>query len=184
MLTNITHNENEEMLLCFDESGNVIKPYSRSIVHQKPYKIWHAIVNIWVFNKNGAILCTRRAAHVSGNPGKWQTYVGGHVKAGDNFYETVARELFEEIGLRVSGNDLKLVEKGKRRDVMHVYESYALVFNQDLSIINFSDGEVSEARWLSFEDYQNLKNDNKDEWCNGISLDQYKKALLSFGLYK
>ncbi|MBI5117170.1 NUDIX domain-containing protein [Candidatus Poribacteria bacterium] len=182
MLTNITHNDDEEMLLCFDECGNVIKSSPRSIVHQKPYKIWHAIVNTWILNNNGAILCTRRAPHVSGNPGKWQTYVGGHVKAGSTFYETVVRELFEEIGLRVKRNDLKLVEKGKRRDVMHVYESYATLFNQDLSIINFSDGEVSDARWLSFEDYQNSKNKNPDEWCNGISLDQYKKVCAALGL--
>lgn len=182
MLTNIIHNDDKEMLLCFDEHGNVIKSCPRNIVHQKPYKIWHAIVNIWILDNRAAILCTRRAPHVSGNPGKWQTYVGGHVKAESTFYETAVRELFEEIGLRVDRNDLKLVEKGQRKDAMHVYESYVALFNQNLSTLNFSDGEVSDARWLSFEDYQNSKNKNPDEWCNGISLDQYKKACTALGL--
>ena len=105
------------------------------------------------------------------------------MKTESTFYETAVRELFEEIGLRVDRNDLKLVEKGQRKDAMHVYENYVALFNQDLSTLNFSDGEVSDARWLSFENYQNSKNKNPDEWCNGISLDQYKK-LAQFLVYR
>ena len=182
MLIKNIHSDDKEMLLCFDEHGKVIESCPRNIVHRKPYKIWHAIVNIWILNNNTEILCTCRAPHVSGNPGKWQTYVGGHIKAGSTFYETAIRELFEEIGLKINKNDLRLVEKGRRKDVMHVYESYTTPFNKDLSKLHFSDGEVSDAKWLSFEDYQNSKNKNPDEWCNGISLDQYKKACEALGL--
>ncbi|MBI4118863.1 MAG: NUDIX domain-containing protein [Parcubacteria group bacterium] len=177
MSKEITYSDNNEMLLCFDEQDNVIAPQSRGVVHQKPYRIWHAITNIWVFNSKSEILCTRRASHVSGNPNKWQTYVGGHVRANSTFSETVKRELNEEIGLKISKDDFKLVEKGRRDDNMHVYESYAVLFNGDLSELNFSDGEVSEAQWLRFEEYQKLKEEKSEDWCNGVKPEQYRKAL-------
>lgn len=82
------------------------------------------------------------------------------------------KELAEEIGIK-TGGDLRLVGKGRRDDVMHVYESYAVIFDGDLSILDFSDGEVGEARWVSFEEYQKSKEGNKDLWCNSMKLEQY-----------
>lgn len=179
MSKNKIYSDSDELLLCFDEQGNPIAPQPRGVVHEKPYRIWHAITNIWVLNNKGKILCTRRASHVSGNPGKWQTYVGGHVKADSTFSETARRELVEEIGLKISKDNLKLVEKGRREDNMHIYESYTVLFNGDLPQLNFSDGEVSEARWFSFEEYQKSKTENPDRWCNGMQPEQYKKARES-----
>ena len=171
------HSDSGELLLCFDPQGNPIAPQPRGIVHEKPYCIWHAVTNIWVINGKGKILCTRRASHVSGNPGKWQTYVGGHVKADSTFSETVLRELAEEIGLEVSQDDPKLVEKGRREGSMHIYKSYAVLFDEDFSKLNFSDGEVSKARWFSFNEYEKSKEKNPNNWCNGVKSEQYHKSL-------
>jgi len=177
----IIHSDNDEMLLCFDEQGNIITPQPRRVAHNKPYSIWHAIVNIWVLNSRAEILCTHRAPHVSDNPGKWQTYIGGHVRADSTFSETVMRELFEEIGLKVGKDNLKLIDRGRREDNMHVYENYAFVYNGDLSKLNFSDSEVGEARWVSFEEYQRSKTENPDGWCNGMKPEQYKKVCEVLG---
>ncbi len=182
MLKGKTHNNSDELLLCFDGQGNIIAPQPRDAVHKKPYRIWHAITNIWVLNSKGEILCTRRASRVSGNPGMWQTYVGGHVKANATFSETARRELVEEIGLNITDDNLKLVEKGHREDTMHVYESYAILFNGDSSKFNFSDGEVSEAQWFRFEKYQQLRKENPGGWCNGMKPEQYQKASKTLGL--
>lgn len=181
-MPNITHSDDNELLLCFDEQGNAVVPQPRGIVHEKPYGIWHAITNIWVLNSKAEILCTRRASHVSGNPGKWQTYVGGHVKAGSDFSETARRELAEEIGLKVIQGDLKLVEKGRREDNMHAYESYAILFDGNLTGLSFSDSEISEAQWFSFKKYQKSRTENPNKWCNGMKSDQYNKAYKALDL--
>ena len=172
----ITYNNDNELLLCYDEQGHAVAPKPCGVVHEKPYRIWHAITNIWILNSKGEILCTRRASHISGNAGKWQTYVGGHVKAGSDFSETARRELVEEIGMKAGKNDLKLVEKGRREENMHVYESYVILFDGNVTELSFPDGEISEAQWFSFKKYQKSKAENPDQWCNGMSLDQYKKA--------
>ncbi len=182
MLEQKLHNDSSELLLCFDEQGNIIAPQPRGMVHEKPYHIWHAITNIWVLNRKGEVLCTHRADTVSGNPGRWQTYVGGHVKADATFAETVVRELAGEIGLEVSNDGLKLIERGRREDTMHVFESYAVLFDDDLAKLNFNDGEVSEAQWISFEDYQKSKEENPDMWCNGMKPEHYQKARKALSL--
>ncbi len=54
----------DELLECFDDEG-----------------LWHGIASVWLFNSKGEILCSKRSDVLSGNPGKWQTCFGGHVKA-------------------------------------------------------------------------------------------------------
>lgn len=180
----MTFDDSQELLLCFDDNGEVIPPVVRGVVHQKPYKIWHAIVNIWIINSLGQILCTRRSPSVSGNPNKWQTYVGGHVRSDSDFAETARRELAEEVGLEAGANNLKLIERNRREDFMHVFESYALLDDDAAASVHFDDGEVSEARWFDFEEYQKSKAENSDLWCNNLSPELYKKICHTFGIAK
>ena len=82
----------DELLLCFDNLGNPINPQIRSVVHTKPYRIWHGVTAIWVFNSKKEILCTKRSKMNEGNPGKWQTYVGGHVKSDQTFIDAAVAD--------------------------------------------------------------------------------------------
>ena len=175
----IPNNKPNELLECFDGNGNPIQSKPRQEVHAKPYTIWHGVTVVWMFNNRREILCSKRSNYVEGNPGKWQTYFGGHVKAGDNFLETAMAELKEEIGLKLLPENFVLVDSGKREDVMHVYKMYAILFKNDLSKLNFIDGEVAEVKWLSFKDYKKEKNKKPDDWCNSIKLDQYEKAIAA-----
>lgn len=150
----------DELLECFDNNGQ-----------------WHGVASVWLLNSKGEILCSKRSNALSGNPGKWQTYFGGHVKADNNFLQTAQRELQEEVGLNLPTDNFKLVDSGKRQDVMHIYEMYAVLFDDDLSKLNFTDGEVVEVKWLTFDDCLSDKNLTPDKWCNSISEAQYAKAI-------
>lgn len=181
-MNNIHSNKLDELLLCFDNKGNEIEPKGRQTVHKKPLTLWHAVASVWLLNPEGKILCSKRSRHVEGNPNKWQTYFGGHVKAGDNFLDTLKREVEEEIGLDVKREEILLVDSGKREDVMHAYKNYVILFKGDISKLNFADGEVAEAKWLSFDDYCREKNDNPGNWCNSMHADQYRKAVNVLGI--
>lgn len=167
----------DELLLCFDRLGNPIEPHTRNIVHTKPYQIWHGVTAVWIFNNNKEILCTKRSEKNEGNPGKWQTYVGGHVKAGQTFLDATIAELGEELGLFVSKNRLFYIDQKRREDVMHVVSQYVLLFDGPLSSLVFVDGEISSALWVSFESYIKRKQEQPDEWCNSISNEDYQKAI-------
>lgn len=166
---------NTEMLECFDDNGKIIEPVLRKLAHEEPLKYNHAVVNIWVINKNGEILCSKRSEGVKGNPGKWQTYFGGHLKAGITFIENAKIELEEEIGLNVEDKDLFLLDKGYYEPSKHFYESYIYVLNGSVLDLNFNDGEVTDIKWYSIEDYWKERNLNEDKWCNGLTEDAQKK---------
>lgn len=160
-----------ESLACFDEQGKAIEPHTRKEVHQEPLKYWHGVVNIWLINKQGQMACSLRSKTLTGNPDKWQTYFGGHVKAGLTYKEAAAMELDEEIGLKINPAKLFLIKAGKWEPSKHFFESYAYHFDESLDKLNFNDGEIVEAKWVSFEEYNLDSQNNPDKWCNGCSLE-------------
>ena len=161
----------DEMLTCFDEQGNLIEPHTRKDIHEKPLRFWHGVVNIWMVNKRGELLCTKRSENLGGNPGKWQTYLGGHVKEGKSFKEAAVMELDEEVGLEINPDKLFLVEKGKKDEPKHFFESYAYRFDGHLNELKFNDGEIVEAKWLSMDEYNQDKETYPERWCNSCSLE-------------
>ncbi len=91
----------EEFLDIVDENDiptGEIK--SREEVH-RDQKDWHRTVSIWIVNSQGQFLCQQRSWKKDGDPGMWQSFFGGHVKAGQTNMEAVQDELFEEIGIDI-----------------------------------------------------------------------------------
>ncbi|MBI2459594.1 MAG: NUDIX domain-containing protein [Parcubacteria group bacterium] len=167
----------DELLKCFNNKGKVIKSKTRKFLHTQPLKVWHGVSNVWLVNKKGQILCSKRASNLSGNPGKWQTYFGGHVKVGDSFIKTAHRELGEEIGVWLDEKKFHLIEVGKRQKFRHIFKSYAIKFASSIKSLNFQDGEIVKVKFFNFNDYIKAKEMFPEKWCNGIRAKQYKKIL-------
>ncbi|MGB5050099.1 MAG: NUDIX hydrolase [Caldilineaceae bacterium] len=170
-----------ELLACFDKDGHDIEPRKRSELHAKPYVIWHGVADIWIVNEKGEILCSRRSLGVHGNPGKWQTFFGGHVRAGDAFLDTALRELEEEVGIIAHSEKLLLVELGTFEEHKHFYQKFVYFFDVQKERWNFQDGEVINAQWFSFQDYWQDRISNSEKWCNGMNEEQYKAVLQKIG---
>lgn len=171
-----------ELLACYDEEGNLSEPKTRGEVHTEPLRYWHATNGIWVVDRDGKLLCSQRAFSCEGNPGKWQTTFGGHVKAGLTWAESAVQELEEEIGLKVRVQDLYLIEKSKLFEVRHLAERYLYLYSYDQPL-QFNDGEVIAIQWMTIDQYQFEKATHPDQWCNGLSpesallIQQYLKQL-------
>ncbi len=159
----------EEMLQCYDQEGNPTEARSRVEVRQLPPRYWFAVSRIWLVNNAGQMMCSKRAEGLHGNPGKWQTYFGGHVGVGDSIKETAQRELEEEAGIHRPLTDFFLIERGSIEEKKVFFESYAVLFNGQASDLSFSDHEVSAAKWMSFEEYEREREMNPDLWCNRCS---------------
>lgn len=166
---------NNERLECFNEQGEIIKPHTRKEAHAEPLRYWHGVVNLWLVNQKLQLLCSKRAKTLSGNPGKWQTYFGGHVKAGKTFKQAAILELDEEIGLKTEELNFCLIEKGKHALAKHFYESYAYLFKGNITDLKFNDGEITEVKWIDMKKYWELKQLYPDDWCNSCSQENQKK---------
>jgi 8-oxo-dGTP pyrophosphatase MutT (NUDIX family) len=165
----------DELVECFDEDGTRMHPRYRSEVCSEGTRRWHGVADVWVVNRDGMILCTQRSPAVQNNPNKWQTVSGGHVKYGVLFVDTAAGELYEELGIKVKPESLYLIEKGKYEPSKHVFEHYVFLFDGGLKNLQFSDGEIIDAKWYAFDVYEKNKGKYPEKWCSNLSPENYLK---------
>jgi isopentenyldiphosphate isomerase len=166
---------NNEMLECFNEQKNIIESHTREEVHIKPLKYWHGVTNVYIVNKNLQLLCSKRSESLIGNPGKWQTYFGGHVKAGQTFKQTAVTELEEEIGIQIDEKNLYHITSGQHTESKHFFESYAYLFENSEKFLNFNDGEITEVKWITMPEYLAEKKSHSNNWCNSCSPETWEK---------
>ncbi len=164
----------QELLQCYDEQGNPSGSKTRAEIKEGSEDCWCGVVNVWVVNDDGRLLCSKRSDGLSGNPGKWQTYFGGHIPAGLGFREAAVKELGEEIGVRFEDRDFFFIHRGKDDVNRKFFESYTVRFNGKVEDLHFSDGEITEVRWMSIDEYLAEEAQNPEQWCNGCKPERQK----------
>ena len=90
----------DEMFDVVDEHDVVVGRRSRSEVHA--LDLIHRAVSVFVFNSRRELLIQKRSAAKDQYPLCYTSSASGHVAAGDTYADTAARELEEELGLRLS----------------------------------------------------------------------------------
>lgn len=88
----------DEVFDVVDEQDRVIGRATRAEVHRNPGLI-HRAVHVLVFRPDGRLLLQLRSKGKDVDPGLWDTSVGGHVDAGEDYLTAARRELFEELGI-------------------------------------------------------------------------------------
>ena len=102
---------------------------------------------VWVYDGRGNLLLTRRAREKS-YPGTWENS-GGAAKAGETSRAAVARELFEETGIRAPEEDFELIDSARGRDTF--FDFYCLERRVALRDIVLLPGETDDVMWASFD---------------------------------
>ena len=104
------------------------------------------VVCVWVYDGRGKVLLTRRAPGKS-FAGTWENS-GGAAKAGETSRQAIARELFEETGIRAAEEDFALLSSA--RDHNTLYDFYCLRHYVKLDKIVLQEGETDGVMWASF----------------------------------
>lgn len=112
---------------------------------------YHLVVEIWKRNDAGQFLLSRR--HPDKPFGLYWECTGGSVVAGEDSRTGAQRELEEELGISVSGDELKYVFTSvNERNTNSIYDVYELRWNGDIADLKFQEGEVVDAKWVSFDE--------------------------------
>ena len=104
------------------------------------------VVCVWVYDGRGHVLLTRRAKGKS-FAGTWEDS-GGAVKAGETSRAAIARELFEETGIKADPEEFELLTSDKDRNMF--YDHYCLKRRVSLKDIVLLPGETDDVMWASF----------------------------------
>ena len=129
----------------YDENRNLTGRVHRRGTRWKPGE-FGLVVCVWVYDGKGNLLLTRRAPGKS-FAGTWENS-GGAAKAGETSRQAIARELFEETGIRAGEEEFELL--GSDRDRNTFYDFYCLKRNVDLENIVLLPGETDDVQWASF----------------------------------
>jgi isopentenyl-diphosphate delta-isomerase type 1 len=94
----------EEFFDVVDAEDRVIGRERRRDVHARG--LWHRAVHVLVFDAAGRTFLQKRSRSKDMSPGCWDAACSGHVDSGEDYDAAAARELGEEIGVRVAPGEL------------------------------------------------------------------------------
>jgi len=129
----------------YDENRNLTGRVHRRGTPWQPGE-FGLIVCVWVYDGRGHLLLTRRAQGKS-FAGTWENS-GGAVKAGETSRDAIARELFEETGIRAEPEEFELLESDRDRNMF--YDHYCLKRRISLKNIVLLPGETDAVQWAGF----------------------------------
>ncbi len=119
-------------------------------IHQRGTP-WHegeygVVACVWVYDGRGHLLLTRRAKGKS-FAGTWENS-GGAVQAGETSLQAIARELFEETGIKAEPEEFEFLSSDRERNMF--YDHYCLKRRVRLKDIVLLPGETDGVMWASF----------------------------------
>ena len=110
------------------------------------------VVCVWVYDGRGNVLMTRRAPEKT-YAGTWENS-GGGAQAGETSRQAIARELFEETGIRAGEEEFEFI--GSDRDKIAFYDFYCLKRQTPLEEIVLLPGETDDAKWVTLEEIHGM----------------------------
>ena len=156
-----------------EPSGQVV---SRTEAHD--LGICHRTAHVWLVREVEGVtqvLLQRRAETKDSFPGLLDTSCAGHVTAGDEPRAAAARELAEELGIRVAPESLEFCGTFRIRyeRLFHGREfrdnEVAFVYLLGVDVhgcaLTLQEEEISEVRWFALDEVIEAVREGKGEFC-------------------
>ena len=159
----------DELIDICDENNNFLGIQKmKSEAHRTG--LWHRASHIWIYNSNGEILLQLRAKEKLLYPDRWDISVAGHIGAGEDPITAGLREIEEEIGLKLTEEDLDFFmirnHEAVFRDIKNNEFNYVYFFkfDGDVSQLKLQDEEVQKVQFLSIEKIEEELRTNPDKY--------------------
>ncbi len=121
------------------------------------------VVCVWVYDGCGKVLLTRRAPQKT-YAGTWENS-GGAAQAGETSRAAIARELYEETGIRAQEDEFELIASDRDRNAF--YDFYCLQRQTPLEQIVLLPGETDDVKWVTLEEVHGMI--DRKEICQVIA---------------
>ena len=148
-----------ELWEVLDDKGNptgeIMEKYDKRVFDKGLY---HLGSDVWIINNENKILIQKRSENKRLEPNVW-AMTGGSVIVGENSLQTIVREAKEKLDITIDSNKLKLITKFKTGNVW--IDTYILKNDYDISKMNFQIEEVSDAKWATWNEIDELVKEGK-----------------------
>ncbi len=131
--------------------GSVLRTVTRAEMRAR--RLRHRCVFVIVVDSSGRTLVQKRSATKDLWPSRWDIGAGGVVVSGEESSDAARRELAEELGIEGCEPTFVRTALYDDDDVSEVADMYQVVWD---GAVAFADGEVIEARWLTWTELAQL----------------------------
>ena len=108
---------------------------------------YHLVIHACIFNKSGEMLIQQRQPFKNGWPNMWDVTVGGSAVFGDTSRTAAEREIFEEIGLKLS---LDHVRPHLTVNSEAGFDDFYLIEKEvEISALKLQYEEVQAVKWAA-----------------------------------
>lgn len=142
-----------ELIDVLNEKGAYTgKVETREICYKEG--LWHKAVAVFIVNSKDQVLLQKRSANKKMWPNMWDITAGGHVIAGEFGFQTIIREVKEELGIDLDKNDMTFIGSAvssniKGENISNLFNEFYIV-NKDVdeTKLKLQEEEVSEVKWV------------------------------------
>lgn len=130
-----------------------------------PQGYYHLVVHVWIKNRNGEYLISQRSADRPMHPLLWEC-VGGSAMKGEDSLTAALRETEEEVGVRLSPKDGKLIHSVVGRVVdgvsfSDIVDVWLFEYNGQVDLGLATTAEVAQTAWMKKPEIKQLFDDGK-----------------------
>ncbi len=148
--------------------------------------LWHKAVALYIINSKDQVLLQKRSANKKLWPNLWDITAGGHVLAGEFGFQSVIREVKEEIGIDINKNDTLFIgasiSTNIKGDIINNHYNEYYIVNKDIDVddLKLQTEEVSDAKWFDKEDILKRIDNNYEEITDKIGCWDYLKKYYEW----
>lgn len=131
---------------------------------------FHRAVHIWIMNSNDEILVQKRSPKKETFPNLWAISVAGHVRSGETSIEAAIREIKEEIGKKVTEEDLIYLFTLKREQALNdktlrvIDDVYIIYLDIDVENTKLQFSELTDIKYVYYEYLENIFKDHDENY--------------------
>jgi isopentenyldiphosphate isomerase len=162
-----------ELIDIIDSNNNFIgKKETLYDAHVK--SLWHRASHIWIYNSKGEILLQKRAAIKNYFPSLFDISAAGHISSGEEPLDCAARETEEELGIKISKDDLDFIGEIKMSIPLNGYFNneyyyvYLFKWDGDINDLKLQKTEVDYVTFI-FADELKEEIDNNSTYKKYVS---------------
>ena len=150
-----------EMFDLYDNKGNLLNkvaPRGSSLNEGE----FHLVVHIWIRNSKGEYLIQKRSKTTDKIFGMWASTAGAAI-TGDTSLKAAIRETYEEIGLMLNEDELKLLKRYYIKDSKASYITDLYLVKRDVLLkdLKLDKLEVSECDFKTIEEIKVMIKNNQ-----------------------
>lgn len=156
----------DEMLDIVNELDEVVGQAARGDIHRNNQM--HRATHIILTNSAKQVFVQLRSLTKDTNPGLWDSSAAGHVDARESYLDCAARELEEELGIRIAASEL--LEIGRLPPTAdNGFEFVRIYAASSDDPITLEAGEIDDGSWLSEAELDARLRDRPQEFATSFA---------------